>query len=125
AGSTAEFEEDWRKVLNTDDQRYYIYPARNNGGQIELFEWIKAQQVEALLHRSGVAQGRILEYGCGAAGISLYLAAKGYQAHVCDLSPNALRVAERNRTKHQPQVTFASAVAANAVELPYATGSFD
>jgi len=102
-GSTEQFDDDWRRALATKDRRYLIYPSLESGRQADLFEWIKAQQIDALLSRAGIDRGSVLEYGCGAAGISLYLARHGLHAHLCDLSPYALHIAEVNR------VTFWSA----------------
>jgi len=125
AGSTLEFEDDWRRVLAEDDQRFYIYPSKTSGRQVDLLEWIKAQHIEDLLPEAGLTNGHILEYGCGSAGISLFLSNLGYQAHICDLSLNALKVAENNRILHNPNNKYSSSITANALQLPYVNNSFD
>jgi SAM-dependent methyltransferase len=124
-GSTAEFKDDWRRVLETNDPRYLVYPSPITGRQLDFLEWIKAHQIVDLLREERIAVGRLLEYGCGAAGISIYMAKLGYESHICDLSPMALEVASRNRERNAPDISFASSVSANALELPYADGSFD
>lgn len=88
AGSIAEFEDDWRYVLDSKDERFLIFPSRTSRRQVDLLEWIKARKIEGLLSEAQINSGRILEYGCGAAGISLYLSQRHYDAHLCDLSFN-------------------------------------
>ena len=124
-GSSNEFDEDWRKALSSSDSRYLIYPSRDSQRQADLIEWIKAQQIEAILKEAHIHSGRVLEYGAGAAGISLYLAERGHDAHICDLSPYALQVAQRNQATHANEVSLTSAIVANTLQLPYATNSFD
>lgn len=124
-GSVAAFADDWQQVLAQNDPRYLIYPTRASGRQADLLEWIKAQQIDAILATHSITHGAVLEYGCGAAGISLYLAQHGYHCHLCDLSLHALHVAERNRERHAPHTPIESTSVANALALPYADQSFD
>lgn len=125
AGSGVTFDDDWQRVLATDDQRYLVYPDAHSGRQVDLLEWIKARQIQQILHRFNVRSGDVLEYGCGAAGMSLFLAQQGYRCHLCDLSRHALHVAERNRQQHAPQAQLESAVVGDGLLLPYAANSFD
>jgi SAM-dependent methyltransferase len=125
AGNAAEFDDDWRRVLATGDMRYIVFPMYASERQVNFLEWIKAQQIIALLHSNGLHSGQVLEYGCGAAGISLYLAQQGYRAHVCDLSAAALDIAELNRVTHAPDTHLATATVANGMELPYHDHTFD
>lgn len=125
SGSVKEFEDDWERVLREDDDRYFIFPSHISERQVDLLEWIKVQQILELMETDGVTGGSILEYGCGAAGISLYLAQRGFDAHLCDLSSNALKVAERNRCRHAPSARIASTSVADALRLPYADDSFE
>ncbi len=124
-GSAAAFADDWQQVLASNDPRYLIYPTCESGRQADLLEWIKAQQIDAILAAHAITHGAVLEYGCGAAGISLYLAQHGYNCHLCDLSGHALHVAERNRERHAPHAPIVSASVADGLALPYADQSFD
>lgn len=124
-GSTDEFEEDWRAVLAGERSEYLIVPSPTSGKQSDLLEWIKVKEIERLLSDAGVSGGRMLEYGCGAAGVSLYFAQQGYEAHVCDLSENALKVAALNQARNFDSTHLASSSAANVFQLPYAANSFD
>jgi SAM-dependent methyltransferase len=124
-GSSTEFEEEWQSVLSYDRPEYLIAPSPSSGRQNDLLEWIKVQQIEQLFEEAGIQSGRLLEYGCGAAGVSLYFAEHGYEAHICDLSENALKVANLNREYNFKEVDLASSVAADVFQLPYATNSFD
>lgn len=125
SGSSPEFEKDWQIVLSGEHLEYLIAPSPLTGRQSDLLEWIKVRQLEKLLANSGVRSGRMLEYGCGAAGVSLYFAQHGYETHVCDLSENALKVADLNRQHNFETATLTSSCAANVFELPYASNSFD
>jgi ubiquinone/menaquinone biosynthesis C-methylase UbiE len=92
-----------------------------------MFEKMKVVGIDSLLHQYGLQGGRVLEYGCGTAGISLYLVNQGFHAVACDVSLNALRCADLNRAQHVPDTapgTF-RLVNANAMQLPFATNSFD
>lgn len=124
-GSTEEFDEDWRRALDSRDSRYLVFPTWSSARQADVFEWIKVKQVERLLAEAGLRQGRLLEYGCGAAGISLYLAASGHRVHICDLSPYAIKVAKLNQAVRAAGTRIQGAVVANALSLPYADNSFD
>lgn len=125
AGSVTDFQEEWQGALAGSDPRFFIFPRENTGRQADFFEWIKVQQITELLEESKINTGRMLEYGCGAAGISLYLASQGYDAHICDLAPNALFVAKKNRQMHAPEVQISSSTVANGLQFPYRNDSFD
>lgn len=125
SGSISEFEQDWQNVLAGNKADYFVVPSYTSGRQVDLLEWIKVSQVEQLLQGAGICNGRMLEYGCGAAGVSLYFAQRGYETHVCDLSEKALRVALLNQERNFAIGELASASRANVFELPYADNSFD
>lgn len=125
SGSVDEFEADWKDALQNQDYRYCSIPSFNSPRQSELFEWIKAEQISSMLKRSKIISGKTLEFGCGAAGISLYLANLGYQANICDISMHALQIAQMNRRINAPNVDYESIVQANGMQLPYTSNSFD
>lgn len=124
-GSGEDFERDWQEALRTRDPRWFLYPDAYGNDQVSLVEWVKAEQVTALLRQHGIQQGRILEYGCGAAGMSVYLKEQGYQAHCVDLSVNALKVAQINDTLHRTRPEPLRPVAGDAMRLPFSDGVFD
>lgn len=57
---------------------------------VSLLEWVKAQQVLALLDARGIQDARVLEYGCGAPGMSVFLKERGFSTYAVDLSLDAL-----------------------------------
>lgn len=124
-GSSAEFEQDWQLVLQGTHPEYLIKPSKDTGRQSDLLEWIKVRQIEKLLAEAGLHRGCMLEYGCGAAGVSLYFASRGYETHVCDLSAKALQVAALNQEQNFASTRLASSSVADIFQLPYASASFD
>ncbi len=124
-GEVAYFDETWHYTLQHNATRFLIYPERDSNQHTHLFEWIKAQQVLRLLHTHDITGGRTLEYGCGAAGISLFLAQHGYATHLSDLSRAALAVADMTRAHAAAPHNHRSQTVADAMRMPYADGSFD
>ena len=126
-GSVDDFERDWQEALSGNLQRYLIYPADKPTTQFELFEHIKAEYVSESLKASKLQNGIVLEYGCGAAGMSAYLAARGFRVVACDLSFNALRLANINAQQHLAPDTLQQfhSVAANTFQLPFSDEAFD
>ena len=124
-GSQQEFDQEWQQALHEGGNRYLIYPEYASSHQFDFFEWTKAQQIVSLLESYSIKSGDILEYGCGAAGMSLYLAELGHRSHICDLSHYALQVAQENRSHHHLPQSFCSSTIADALNFPYAEASFD
>lgn len=124
-GSSEDFEQEWAEALRTRHPRWFAYPDSGRDDQVALIEWVKARQVLRLLYRYGIEQGRTLEYGCGAAGISIYLKERGYQATVMDLSRNALRVAQLNDEAHRSVAEPLRALMGDAFAFPIANARFD
>jgi SAM-dependent methyltransferase len=124
-GSVEDFERDWREALATRDPRWFIYPSPMRPEQTAFFEWVKAGQVLAVLRSLGVVGGRALEYGCGAAGMSIFLKERGYDAVGVDLSVAALQVARQNDDLHRRRGAPLMLVAADSLRLPFADGQFD
>jgi SAM-dependent methyltransferase len=125
AGSTDEFEREWAEALRTRDPRWFTYPDRRRGDQVSLQEWVKARQVLSVLRRHGVTSGTVLEYGCGSAGMAIFLREHGYRAHGADLSERALTVAQINDRTHRPAGPPLPLYAANSLALPLADGAYD
>lgn len=72
-----------------------------------------------LAERSGI---RVLEVGCGNGANLWAVAAEGCQAHGMDLSPTGLELARATLDRRRVQASLA---VADALRLPYRTGSFD
>jgi len=125
SGSLETFDQEWRSVLAGKNSRYFIHPTRETKKQFDFFEWVKAQQISEIIQQADLPGYKVLEYGCGSAGLSLYLATMGFQSHICDLSMDALKVAQHNQQLNYPQVDFCSKVNSNVLGLPYADASFD
>ncbi|MFB3894721.1 MAG: class I SAM-dependent methyltransferase [bacterium] len=69
------------------------------------------------------SNSRVLELGCGAGNIALYLAGQGYQAYGIDLSVAAISWAEEKKQELNVSTTFS---VGNVVELTeYTNESFD
>lgn len=126
-GSVDVFDREWEIALTSQDGRYLIYPCDHPVKQFDLFESIKIARIEKLLQKSAFSGSRTLEYGCGAAGISIYLANRGYDTYICDLSQNALKVALLNEHRHQDinRVYPIKKTIADIFKLPYQSNSFD
>jgi ubiquinone/menaquinone biosynthesis C-methylase UbiE len=125
AGSPTVFDNEWRSALASGDTRLLIYPSKTNGRQADLFEWIKAQQIVEILKQYGINSGTVLEYGCGSAGMSLFLTNIGYRCTICDLSVYAIKLAHSNQSHHGLQDKIIPGSVANALRLPYANNSVD
>lgn len=66
--------------------------------------------------------GRVLEVGCGRGSMSAYYAARGQEAHLLDVSPDALRLARRHFAGHGLD---GHPVQGDAFALPYPDRTFD
>ena len=127
SGSPAAFEEQWLEAIRQGGGRWLIYPVERPATQFDLFEQVKAAEVDVVLNRYQFKRGLALEYGCGAAGMSIYLVNKGFQAVTCDLSFKALRLSRMNAARHLAEGSPESmhGVAANVFCLPFADRAFD
>lgn len=125
-GSTDYFAEEWSEALQRDGGRWLIYPMEDPDTQFALFEQMKAAEIVDLLAKYNVMEGRVLEYGCGAAGMSVYLANKGYDAVACDISLNGLRIARLNARHHLDSESRGrlSLCTADAFHLPFPDATF-
>lgn len=126
-GSPDDFEKDWEEALAGKLDRHLIYPSDLPTTQFDLFELMKAKLVDDLVTRSGLTSGRVLEYGCGAAGMSIYFANQGFQAVACDLSARALQLANYNSQRHLSvgSEKNLTGVRADAFRLPFEDNTFD
>lgn len=126
-GSPEDFEREWRTALAGEAPRYFIYPVDTPTTQFELFEQVKAQHVCQSLQTHNLPNGLVLEYGCGSAGMSAYLAQRGYRVVASDLSINALKVAALNAHQHltpEAHPRFHK-TAGDTFALPFADATFD
>lgn len=124
-GNPDVFDAEWRTALASGDPRWLSYPAECPLTQTELFEHVKARQVDQILAEHGIVSGHVLEYACGSAGMSAYLAHRGFDVVAADLSINALRLAHRNAAlRAVPSHQFATS-AGDVFRLPFADASFD
>jgi SAM-dependent methyltransferase len=121
-GSPEAFEHFWATAVERD----YTYPRAVPRTQGDLFEREKARLIDGFLRTLGVTGGRVLEYGCGSAGISVYMANQGFDAVAADLSRQALagaRVNWRLNGLQEPPKVFTT-VAADAFRLPFRDAAF-
>lgn len=51
-------------------------------------------------------QGRILELGCGAGNLTLWMAERGYEVHGIDIAPTAIAWAKENAARQSLQADF-------------------
>jgi SAM-dependent methyltransferase len=124
SGSHEAFDLDWQEALETRDPRWFSYPAEEPASQTEIFEWVKARRIEDLLAAKGITTGRVLELGCGSAGMSIYLANRGFEVWALDISANALRVARMNAGLHGSPESL-NLTCGDILRLPFAGGGFD
>ncbi len=124
-GSPEEFEQDWHSALEGNVQRFLIYPATEPVKQDDLFELVKAELVMDILLNTGVLNGRVLEFGCGTAGMSIYLANRGFYSIACDISRNALLLAGINAKIHLGECNLFFRTCADTFTLPFDDDAFD
>jgi SAM-dependent methyltransferase len=118
------FDREWQQALSSRDPRWFSYPAEQPATQTEVFELVKAGRIGQLLSLHGIGTGRILELGCGSAGMSVYLANLGFQAFAVDISTNAVEVARINAERHGAPPGFGT-LRCDVLALPFADRSFD
>ncbi|MBC7260730.1 MAG: methyltransferase domain-containing protein, partial [Chloroflexi bacterium] len=93
-GGKKYFRQFWQRATAED----YAYPRLVPRTQWDLYEREKARLVMTFLQQAGKHNGHVLEYGCGSAGMSIYLANQGYKVLATDISPEALHIARDNWT---------------------------
>lgn len=123
-GSIEYFRNEWIKQRTN---RQHIYPRSNPQNQWDAFEYLKARRYLELVQQSIPPGGSILEYGCGAAGMLIYLANHGYCGTALDATSEALEIARGNARTELPD-TLASTlqyVVSDALNMPFASDSFD
>ena len=122
-GSPEYFKGFWASATQHD----YGYPRPIPRTQWDLFEREKARLIEQFLGDSKLPDRLALEYGCGSAGMSVYLAARGFRAVATDINLEAVHVARANWEENgspTAETPFATA-AADAFHLPFRDSSFD
>jgi ubiquinone/menaquinone biosynthesis C-methylase UbiE len=124
-GSIEDFEGDWVDALVAGNARWFVYPDVRRDDQVSLMEWVKAREILSLLRAHGIRAGRVLEYGCGSAGISIFLKDYGFETYAIDVSVNALKVARINDEQHRSVQESLHVAAANALSLPMGDSTFD
>lgn len=124
AGSREWFDDHWGCSLL---RRRVLYPKEVPATQWELFEREKARHIDQLLSGKDLTAGLVLECGCGTAGMSIYLANRGFSAVATDVSHRALDLARLNGEENAmgEARTSLHLVAADVTRLPFADMSFD
>jgi SAM-dependent methyltransferase len=122
-GSLDYFDEHWAQATASD----FAYPREVPRTQWDLFEREKARLLARFLAGREIADGSVLEYGCGSAGMSVYLANQGFRALATDLSLKALAAAQANWLEHRVRDAGDGFVTARAdtFRLPFEDGAFD
>lgn len=124
-GSSSQFDEEWRDALTSGEARRFAYPDRRRDQQVALMEYVRARQVVDLLREAGITAGRVLEYGCGSASMSIYLGTLGYRTFALDRSLSGLHVARLNQAMHAGGSPPLPVLVGDAMQLPMADGTFD
>lgn len=123
-GGLAAFDEQWQQALEGREPRWFSYPAEHPTTQTEIFELVKAKRIEKMLADHGLRAGEVLEFGCGAAGMAIFLANRGFQVCAADISENALKVARINASLHGSPSNL-TLVRGDVFQLPFGDGTFD
>jgi SAM-dependent methyltransferase len=123
-GSRHWFQQQW---TNSITARRYLYPKAVPTTQLEIFEREKAIRIDSILASRGLAGGQVLEYGCGTAGMSVYLANRGFHAVATDVSIDALKLANLNVQENGQCGAWDSfyTSAADVYHLPFPNDVFD
>jgi ubiquinone/menaquinone biosynthesis C-methylase UbiE len=88
-----------------------------------MFEYVKSLQIKKALDQHHIRTGKTLEYGCGSAGISIWLANQGFDVYASDINRSALEVARINAQLHDsPNLHY---VVANTLNMPFDDNTFD
>lgn len=121
--STEYFRQFWQHATAED----YAYPRLVPRTQWDLYEREKARLVMTFLQRTGKHGGRVLEYGCGSAGMSVYLANQGYEVWATDITPEAMHIARDNWTANATNAAPLGLplAVADALRLPFVDNAFD
>jgi len=101
----------------------------------ELPHWAKSQKPSKLassfvkiLKKRGITKGKIIEIGCGNGRDSFFIAQKGFDVVGIDISPEAIRFCEKNKTvflkKKIIKKSRVKFLVADAEKLPFKKGSF-
>lgn len=123
-GSWRWFQKQWADSLVATR---YLYPKAAPSTQWEIFEREKALWIDSLLASKGLDSGLVLEYGCGTAGMSVYLANQGFQVIATDIVADALKLASLNFRENGQvgdQDGFGTA-ASDVCSLPFQSDTFD
>ena len=123
-GSVEHFRDQWIKQRGA---KSFIFPRKEPQSQWDAVEHVKAQSFLRLLRKHVPAPGRILEYGCGAAGILIFLSTRGYQGIALDATQEALDIARQNDAAEGDQTgeSVVSFVNSDALRMPFADATFD
>jgi len=123
-GSRCWFQQQWADSLAA---RRYLYPQAAPTTQWEIFEREEAIRIDSMLADKGLSSGQVLEYGCGTAGMSVYLANQGFQTIATDVSVDALRLANLNFQENGRSSVRGSfyTSAADVYRLPFKSDVFD
>jgi SAM-dependent methyltransferase len=122
-GSQEYFKQFWSGAGEQD----YAYPRAIPRTQWDLFEREKVLLVQRFLAESEAPGTLALEYGCGSAGMSVYLANQGFRAVATDISVEALQVARANWEQNAAEAvqTLFTAALVDAFHLPFRDSAFD
>ncbi len=124
AGSVNDFERNWQNELKK--QPKFAYPSWKTQNQWDLFEYKKMDLLKQVLQEHGLQTGVALEYGCGPAGASVWLANNGFKTFGLDISYSGLKLAEANRSQNLgPRSETLDFIVGNAMQLPFQDASFD
>ena len=106
------------------DQRFEDDQARASAGKFYAVTTTSKSFYHDLIRTAAKPGSRVLEYGCGAGGLSLELVSPDREIHAIDLSRTGLRAARRQFGSQRPG-RHLSHVAMNAERLGYADRQFD
>lgn len=122
-GSQGYFKQHWLYATEQD----YAYPRPIPRTQWDLFEREKARLIDRFLRKCPLPGRLVLEYGCGSAGMSAYLANHGLRAIATDVNAEALEAALANWKENGDQVsrTVFMTAYADALQLPFRDSVFD
>jgi len=107
------------------DRLYQQKKAKGQSGwnTDEQFQEFQTEVDQVLERGLAPSSGKLLELGCGAGNMSLWLATKGYQVYGIDIAPTAIEWADEHSTKLGVSATFSVGSVVNLEE--YADNVFD
>lgn len=117
-----EVQQYWNEYINDIEVAHHEIGSKEFFDELEKYRYQKLAYLPKIVEFSKYKGKKVLEIGCGAGIDSLQFARAGAELTAVDLTPNALKLAQRNLEVHGYTATF---VNANAEAMDFPDNHFD